>query len=217
MLFNRTVPLKPERVFILGCGVFGSSAAFKVESNWPDCEIHVVDILSELPSAVPGEKHPGMDAVRFLRSALKKERPDDLVIPCVPEHVAFNWVLSHFGYCIPVPVRLMETFPGAIAGRDGCIYSSLSNFRCPSDCSEPADSCMVTGRKREKSLFDIFESISLHSYRNIVVRSHQLLPGVGAFTSGVLFSMLAEVRKDRGRFLVSTASRCHGVVHGFVH
>lgn len=217
MLFSRPISLKPERVLVMGCGGFGSSAAFKIENHWPGCEIHVVDLLSELPSEVPGAKHPGTDAVRFLRDTLRKDRPDDLVIPCVPVHVAFNWILSHFGFSIPVPVRLMEVLPGAIAGRDGCIYSSLSDFKCPSDCPEPEDSCLVTGIKRKEPLFDIFENVNLRSYRNVVVRSHQLLPGVGAITSGALFSMLAEVRKEKGRFLVGTASRCHGVVHGFVH
>ncbi len=217
MLIASSLPVNPKRAFILGGGRFGSSAAFKIDRQWPDCHIELIDKLPDISPDIPGEHHAGTEAIGFLQSNLDKHKSDDLVIPCVPVHVAFNWVLSHMGFCIPVPVRLMEFLPGAIAGKDGCIFSSLSDFICPAECSEPEGVCTVTGKKRDEPLFSIFDRISLHSYKAIVVRSAQLLPGVGAFTAGQLFDLLTEVRRKKGRFLIGTASRCHGVIHGFVH
>lgn len=217
MIIDSILPDNPERVFILGCGKFGSSAAVKMCRQFPDSSIHLVDKKPVLPSDLPGEYHTGTDAIQFLHDHLEEGRPDDLVIPCVPIHVVFNWVFSHFGNCIPVPLRLMKFLPGAISGKDSCIYSSLSDFVCPDTCSEPEGFCPTTGKKRKQPLFRIFEDIRLNSYRVIVVRSGQLLPGVGAVTSAQLFDTLTEIRKNKGRALIATASRCHGVVHGFVH
>lgn len=217
MIITSSLPVSPDRVYILGGGRFGSSAASKINDQWPRCKVYLADSIPELSSKIPGEHHAGTDAIEFLRNNLDRHRPDDLVIPCVPLHVAFNWVLSHIGFCIPVPVRVMEFLPGAVAGNDGCIYSSLSDFICPDSCPEPEDFCSVTKKERDEPLFGIMGKINLNSYSTIVVRSAQLLPGVGAITSGQLSALLTEVRKEKGRFLIGTASRCHGVIHGFVH
>ena len=217
MLISRQLPVRPERAYVLGSGKFGSSAVFKINRRWPNCEIHVVDRMAELSSNLPGLLHAHTEAVQFLRDNLHSSRPDELVIPCIPEHLAFNWVHSHIGFPTPVPVRLMECLPGAIAGKDGCIYCSLSDFVCTSSCTEPEGYCPITEKEREEPLFETFDQISLNSYKVIVVRSAQLLPGVGAFTSDQLFALLAYLRKEKGRFLIGTASRCHGVINGFVH
>lgn len=217
MLLDRSLPEKPRNALILGAGKFGSSAAVKIAERWPDCSIRISDIKTRIDDSLPGEHFPATEAMDLMNDYLKKGITDDIVVPCIPVHAAFNWVLSHLGFCIPVPVQLMEELPGAIAGKDGCIYSSLSNFTCPEDCTEPGDRCPVTNRKREAPLFEIISSLSVHSYTIIALRSAQLLPGTGAFTSGVLFELLDLVRKKRGRFLIATASKCHGVIHGFTH
>jgi hypothetical protein len=217
MLVSDTLPLYPERVFVLGGGKFGSSAAIKIERQWPFCHIILVDSGLELSNALPGQHLSGTDAIGFLKGNLNSFPPDSLIVPCVPVHVAFEWVLSHFGFTIPVPIRLMEFLPGAVVGKDGCIYCSLSDFVCPADCSEPEGVCSVTGEKRNEPLFNSLQKNDLNTYKTIVVRSAQLLPGVGAVTARQLSSLLAEVRKEKGRYLIGTASRCHGVIHGFVH
>lgn len=217
MLVADRLPAKPENAFILGAGRFGSSAAFKINRQWPSCRIKLIDNQPELPAGIPGEHQPGTDAIKFLKDNFKSLSPDSLIVPCIPVHVAFKWVLSHFGFSIPVPIRLMEFLPGAVTGRDGCIYSSLSDFVCPADCMEPEGVCSVTGKKRKEPLFNTLQKNGLKAYRTIVVRSAQLLPGVGAVTVRQLSALLAEVRKQKGRYLIGTASRCHGVIHGFVH
>lgn len=215
MLLYRSLPDEPERAFVLGAGRFGSAAARKTAARWPSCEIHLADTKPVIDQTLPGIHHPGEDAFNLLSSMLVPERPDDLVIPCVPVHAAFNWVLQHLGFSIPVPIRLMEKLPGAVYGRDGCIYSSLSDLACPDDCSEPVVYCTLTGEERGSPLFETMASIKEISYTTIVLRSGQLLPGTGALTAGILFDLLNTVRSAKGRYLIATASRCHGVIHGF--
>ncbi len=217
MLINDQLPANPERALILGCGRFGSSAADKISLQWPACEIHVVDKAEEIPENIPGQHYPDTGGIQFLSDMLMESRPADIVVPCVPVHVAFEWILIHFGFLIPVPIHLMEILPGAIAGKDGCIYSSLSDFVCPANCSEPEGYCPESGEKRINPLFSTMEKLSVSKYSTIVVRSNQLLPGVGAITAEQFNKLLKEVRKGRGRFLIGTASRCHGVLNGFVH
>ncbi len=199
MFVSSYLPVNPTRAYVLGCGKFGTLASLKIKHKWPDCEIHIVDKMTEFPSEILGIQHNGTDAIQFLRDNLHRDKPDELVIPCIPEHLVFNWVLSHIGYTIPVPVRLMELLPGAIVGKDGCFYCSLSDFLCPSTCSEPEGYCPVTKRKRLEPLFRTFEHIELHSYKTTVVQSGQLLPGVGALTAKQLFSLIDSVRKRKGR------------------
>ena len=177
----------------------------------------ISDIKTPIDASLPGQHFPLTEAMDLMNDHLQKAIPDDIVVPCIPQHAAFNWVLSHLGFCIPVPLKLMEELPGAVAGNDGCIYSSLSDFTCPVNCDEPGDLCPVTNRKRAAPLFEIISSSNVPTYTTIAVRSAQLLPGTGAYTSGVLFELLDLVRKKRGRFLIATASKCHGVIHGFTH
>ncbi len=217
MLINDQLPVNPKRALILGCGLFGSSAAEKIYEQWPGCETHVTDKTVIIPEYIPGEHHSGTDGIQFLADMLQESRPADIVVPCVPVHVVFEWVLLHFGFSIPVPIQLMEILPGAIAGKDGCIYSSLSDFICPANCSEPEGCCPESREKRINPLFSTMEKISIQNYSAIVVRSNQLLPGVGAFTASQLYTLINEVRKKKGRFLIGTASRCHGVLNGFIH
>lgn len=215
MLLDRPLPENPRNALILGAGRFGSAAAAGIAHRWPDCAIKIADINARIDPDLPGEHHSSTEAMDLLNEMLTPGRPDDLVIPCIPVHAAFNWVLSHMGFCIPVPMKLMEIIPGAIAGKDGCIFSSLSDFVCPTYCDEPEGFCPVKKEKREKPLFEIVSSMETPSYTNLTVRSGQLLPGTGAYVSGVLFELLNLVRKKKGRFLIATASRCHGVIHGF--
>ena len=217
MLIDDQLPVNPERALILGCGRFGSSAADKINLKWPACEIHVVDKAEKIPERIPGIHHSDTDGIQFLSDMLMESRPADIVVPCLPVHVAFEWILIHFGFPIPVPICLMEILPGAIGGKDGCIYSSLSDFLCPTNCSEPEGFCPESGEKRINPLFSTMGELTLSNYSTIVLRSKQLLPGAGAVTAGQFNTLIKEVRKGSGRFLIGTASRCHGVLNGFVH
>lgn len=217
MLLYRPLPKQPDRAFILGAGRFGTNSAIRIHRKWPDCQLHIADVNLEIPEHLPGFHHSFTDAIDLLNKHLAVSAPDDLVVPCIPVHAAFNMVLSRLGFCIPVPVYLLDELPGAVAGSDGCVYCSLSDFLCTADCPEPEGHCTVTGRKRSKALFSLINDLHVAPYVTLVVRSVSALPGVGAFTSGVLSELLDRVRSRQGRYLIATASRCHGVIHGFTH
>lgn len=217
MVLCRPLSGKPERAFVLGAGNFGTSAALRIHREWPDCQLHIADVQLEIPEHLPGFHHSFADAIDLLNKHVDISRPDDLVVPCIPIHAAFNLVLSHLGYCIPVPIHLLDELPGAVAGSDGCIYCSYSDFLCPSDCPEPEGYCQVTRAKRSKPLFTVISDLKETAYQVLVVRSESILPGVGGFSTGVLSELLDRVRSRRGRSLIATASRCHGVIHGFTH
>lgn len=216
MLLDKPLPAEPRIALVLGAGRFGSSAAVRIAEAWPRCSIKIADLSTIIDDSLPGKHYPATEAMDLMNDFLQPERPEDIVVPCIPVHAAFNWVLSHLGFCVPVPVKLMETVPGAISGKDGCIYSSLSDFTCREDCTEP-EVCPVTAKKRSEPLFKTMSSIGFPSFTSITIRSAQLLPGTGAVTAGALFQLLERVRRKRGRYLISTASRCHGVMHGFTH
>ena len=217
MVLHRPLPVEPERAFILGAGRFGSGAAIRIHRKWPECQLHIADVKLEIPENLPGFHHSFTDGIDLLNKHLQGSRPDDLIVPCIPVHAAFNMVLSHFGFSIPVPIHLLDELPGAIPGSDGCMYCSLSDFLCSADCPEPEGYCTVTGEKRADALYDVINNLDESAYQILVVRSATLLPGVGAFSSGVLSDLLHRARSRKGRCLIATASRCHGVIHGFTH
>ena len=217
MLLDIPLPENPGSVIVLGAGRSGGAAAARIAARWPDCSIKIADLRSTIDDNIPGEHFPATEAMDMLNDQLPGENPQCIVVPCIPVHAAHNWVLSHLGFCIPVPVTLMEDLPGAVAGSDGCIYSSLSDFTCPANCPEPGTLCPVSKQKRKMPLFQIMTSVNIPPYTTLTLRSAGLLPGVGGYTAGALFQLLQLVRNKKGRFLIATASKCHGVIHGFTH
>ena len=49
----------------------------------------------------------------------------------------------------------------------------------------------------------------------MVIRSHQLAPGVGGYKPEALQESLLKISQGKGLVLYSTACLCHGVVHAF--
>jgi hypothetical protein len=62
-------------------------------------------------------------------------------------------------------------------------------------------------------LFRLMGRLDFDNVLPIVIRSHQLLPGVGGIYPADLMSALDIVRKNSQRpLMIVTACRCHGVV-----
>ena len=70
----------------------------------------------------------------------------------------------------------------------------------------------MTGEVREADLFDVVRNIEVAGYVTLVVRSHQLAPGVGGYQLSALWRLLEEARSTEKDILVATACRCHGVI-----
>ena len=113
---------------------------------------------------------------------------------------------------LSVPAALEHQVPNPLRAEGGSLYTSFATFRCPDDCDELSESCTVTGRRREASLFDVIRAIKVAGYDIRVLQSHQLAPGVGGYQLSALWRLLEEVCSIAERILVATACRCHGVI-----
>ncbi|MGD8613081.1 MAG: potassium transporter, partial [Desulfobacterales bacterium] len=92
---------------------------------------------------------------------------------------------------------------------------SIADFKCPANCSEPDDICTHTGKPRPMILHEFLKSIQPKGFTSIVIRSHQLAPGVGGYTPAALFDALDQIKKMQSPVLLSTACSCHGVMNAF--
>lgn len=202
---------------IIGCGRFGSRAAYKLFQKDFLSNIIVVDknkkalkILSPLPIETVVS-----DGVSYLNQYFSKVRKIDYIIPAVPLHLAFEFILSQSkplgGKRRRVPP--LSGLPNPMKGKTGDLYTSLANFLCSEDCPEPARYCTATGKRRGKPLYQILRDLK-GPFESRVIRSQQLAPGVGGFRPKAIINLLEDIKakKDPGQtILISTASRCHGV------
>ncbi|NLI83237.1 MAG: potassium transporter [Deltaproteobacteria bacterium] len=217
---QRDVPahFPPAVIRVLGAGRFGRIAAERLARRFPRADFLVVDMHRE--RLEPIERELGLpvlqgDAVPFLLSAPLAE--SDWIIPAVPLHVAFGWVLGHLARrfpvkLLPVPEVVDGQVPNPFRTESGTLYASFATFRCPDNCSEPDAICTHTKEPRKANLFEVLENVRANGYRVVVVRSHQLAPGVGGYPVEALRDKLSEILREPGRWIVATSCRCHAVV-----
>ena len=209
--------MKSHDYLIIGCGHFGSRAIETLLRKDHRVAIIVVDKdekALEKVSSFHVERITG-DGISFLNQSLKKRR-DTYIIPAVPFHLAFEFVLSQLkplgGKRGNVPD--LTGLPNPMRGKGGDLYASLADFLCPEDCPEPPRHCTVTREKRGKSLYKILEDLR-GPFESKVIRSKQLGLGVGGYLSEDLLKTVREIKKagasDR-LILISTACRCHAVI-----
>ena len=207
-----------ESFLILGAGRFGSLAVQRILARKKVSRLVVVDrdvqVLEKL-----GEKSietVEQDAIDFLihYPALGSE----WIVPAIPVHVAFAWLckqLAKEGTVTQraVPFILDQKVPNSQRAETWALYASFATFRCPDDCDEPEEICSVTQERRETNLYDLIQRTEVQDYKTLVVRSHQLAPGVGGYQLSALWQLLEEARSIEKNILVATACRCHGVMN----
>ena len=212
------MPKDPHVYLIIGCGRFGSRAAEKLLQKDPRSKIIVVDRSKKAlrkVSQLPVESEV-CDGILYLERFLSKGRKTDYIIPSVPFHLAFEFILSQSkpwsGKRIKVPS--LPRLPNPMIGKTGDLYTSLADFLCPEDCPEPAQYCTITKQRRLKPLYRILEDMKDNLELN-VIRSEQLMPGVGGYSPEALLDLLENIKKrmePRRTILISTSCRCHGVI-----
>ena len=207
----------PHSYLIIGCGRFGSRAAEKLIQRNPRSKIIVVDQSKKaLQKAFPPSIESAVcEGTFYLQQFLSEGRKADYIIPAVPFHLAFEFILSRLkplgGKRTKIPP--LSGLPNPIIGKTGDLYTSLADFLCSEDCPEPARYCTATGKRRETPLYQILKDLK-GPFESTVIRSWQLGPGIGGFRPKTLLDLLSDIEKNdkSGRsILVSTASRCHGV------
>ncbi|MBI9075299.1 MAG: potassium transporter [Desulfatibacillum sp.] len=205
--------------WILGAGKFGRIAAERIREKHPPALITVVDndqdALDALDSGVEALHMPGGE---FLFNALSRENAPDWIVPAIPVHMAYEWIMARLErekspWPLPVPFEIADQVPNPLWGQQGTLYASQADFLCPDNCPEPEHHCFKTGLPRE-NLFDIFRRMQAPGYTQVVIQSYQLTPGVGGIKPDDLFLAEKQVLAASGPVLVCTACRCHGVING---
>ncbi len=201
------------RCLILGAGAFGRRALHSLNPEYND--ITVVDKEQPVLDGLKGFRARLVreDAVAFLAGS--KPGDFDWIIPALPVHLAFRWllyVLEREGIrCRPLPVPQGLAVPNTYYN-SGTLYTSLAEHTCPPDCPEPDGYCYLTGGERLVPLHSLLSDLSLPGCAVEVVRSHQLAPGVGGIRPERLAALYRAARVAGRNLLVATACGCHGVL-----
>ena len=211
-----------SNLIILGAGHFGHRALIQCSHAYPQCRITIVDrhapALKKIPQSISCDIICN-DGVSYLHALSEKESAQfSWMIPSIPIHVAFEWIkLNLFERVqrVKIPESILSQLPNAMPKNKSTVYMSYATFRCPDNCSEPADYCFVTKQARAISLFDKLQYLKNNHFSSIVMRSRQILPGLGGFQLRDLLDTLSLVESSERPILLSTACRCHGVMDAF--
>ena len=209
-----------EEIWIIGLGQFGFNAFQKLSQSSAIRRFVLVDPvernLLKCKSSTTSLKV--YDGVEFLEKYLSKRRKPDWIVPALPIHLAAEWILKHTGQIglrrISLPFEIEKLVPNCIRGSEGNIYMSHATFRCPVNCDEPQNTCVVTQKNRNQNMFELLGNLDIDGYKSLNIRSRQLGPGIGGYRPEKLFELMEDVKDARGPVLVSTACRCHGVMTG---
>ncbi len=207
---------------ILGAGKFGRLALQRLARQDAAAAFLVVEhdpaaLAAARALGISGFEGEAAEAVAFLAAHLREDSPWDWLIPMVPVHVAWAWLLAGplKGWeTTPVPEGLEQLTPVWFRGPEGQLYLSRAAHLCPDDCPEPEAVCPVSGESREVPLFAELAALKLPGWTIKVVPSRQLAPGVGGYPPRELLALARELSEISGRILIATSCRCHGVVHG---
>jgi len=211
-----------KSIWILGAGRFGLKAAKDLSRKNKKAKITVIEKNSELCRKIEryNVKTVCMDGIEYLDQNLKNTDYPDWIIPAIPVHVAYEWVRlkimdSYTLKATPVPDVVIMSLPNVFKGKRCEIYMSIADFICPDNCPEPENLCTYTGKQRPFTLYKKLESIKHDNFRSVVVRSRQLSSGIGGYSPRALFHALDVIKASTTPGLLSTACRCHGVMHAF--
>lgn len=213
-----------QTIWIIGGGRIGTLAAERITGGGSRKKLIVIDKdqdtcrrLSDL-----NIETVCMDGISFLAENLEDtEYPVSRIIPAIPVHVAYEWIgmrLMQEGYrmeSLAVPETVTLSLPNPLQGDSGQWYFSHADFICPDDCPELDGICTFTGEPRPDELAQQMAAIKHESFISVVVQSRQILPGVGGFGPEDLFQALRTIKIAGQAILLSTACRCHGVMHAF--
>ncbi|SPF49655.1 conserved hypothetical protein [Syntrophobacter sp. SbD1] len=209
----------PQRIRVLGAGRFGRLAAERLKRSFPDALLSVTDRNTAKVDQLSRELGITGEAEDSILSISRIEPADDLwLIPAIPVHVGFEWVLSVLNRAgearrLAVPQEVDLKVPNPLRVPSGTLYASFATFLCPDYCSEPEEICTYTGKERPGNLYEVFGAIQATGFDVAVLRSWQLAPGVGGYPGRSLRELITGIGSKPGGYLVATSCRCHGVMN----
>jgi hypothetical protein len=211
-----------DNFWIIGGGKFGLRAAKALSKQKSVNNLTIVEqeitVCRQLDRL--GLEAVCMDGIQYLERNLIDTHDPDWIIPAIPVHVAYEWIKTKLSANyemerITVPNDLIAALPNPIKGKSGQLYISIADFKCPEDCLEPDEICTYTGEPRLMILHEFLNTIRHENLNPVIVRSHQLAPGVGGYTPTDLFAALNEIESVQGPVLLCTACSCHGVMDAY--
>jgi len=211
-------PLLHSKILILGAGHFGQLAAGRLTRRFPLAHFTVIDTREDRLKKVREElglECLQQDSVAHIAQAHLSA--DTWIVPAVPVHVAFEWLvlrLKEKGVVkrLSVPPAVDSQIPNPMRVPSGTVYTSHATWICPDACNEPADVCSHTQKPRRGNLFEQLAAIKVPDFQALVMQSRQLAPGVGGYPFQALENLLTQTGQAPGCYLIATACRCHGVV-----
>ena len=211
-----------DNFWIIGGGKFGRRAAKVLSKKHPLTNLTIVEkektVCRQLERL--GFEAVCRNGIQYLERNLASAPYPDWIVPAIPLHTAYEWIRtqlskSHNLEKIAIPQDLVIELPHPINAETGRLYISIADFKCPENCPEPDEICTHTGKSRLMVLHEFLKSIQRKDLKTVVIRSHQLAPGVGGYTPRALFAALNEIEAAQGPVLLSTACSCHGVMDAF--
>jgi len=208
-------------IWVIGVGQFGYHAVKSLSKRHKNWHFVLVDPVEEnlLKARGVNRTIEKADGVAFLNEHLRTGNLPSWIIPALPVHLAAQWCHVRMGLDklsrVEIPLEIDLILPNPMRGIDGDLYVSNADFICPGNCNEPDDFCTVTKKPRKQDMYVTLGNVELKPFKSIVVQSRQLGPGVGGYKPAQLFSLLEKIDRINGKFLLSTACRCHGVMTGF--
>jgi len=208
-----------DSIWILGGGRFGTLAAERLSPKVAPNRVWVIDHRPERLAGVPeGVETVIADAAEYLSTNLGVGEGPGWIVPAVPVHVVWEFIRKRLASdftleALPPDAELLQTLPNVMTGEDGAMYASIADFMCPDNCPEPADCCTHTGKPRPVDMHSAISEFAADRFVPVVVRSHQLAPGVGGYRPAAIMDALEQVRASTRPVLLATACRCHGVLH----
>lgn len=205
----------PKHIFVIaGFGRFGRIACQRIDKAFPLAQLILVDKDKDrVPTSPPpraGVAH--MDAVEYI-CRLMDESMEATIIPMVPFHLAARVCLQRVRGLKPMKLdkRMENRAPNHFPLDHFNACYSLADFICPDNCAE-GRLCAVTGEPRTEPMYRILSGNPPFEPPTIVIRSRQILPGVGGYSLSCLRELLNDLPK--GEFILATSCKCHAIVTG---
>lgn len=211
-----------QTYLVIGCGYFGHRAVQVIKGFSTKSRVIAVDKDSGRLQTLGGlaDQVHHRDGVQYLAELSERQEASFWVIPALPLHLSFAWLLYVLNSKGDVRKAEKMQVPQEFNPRgvllqhrtpEGTLYTSFSSFTCPEDCPEPEGYCYVTEQPRPAYLYRILKETPCEGYRSLVVRSQLVAPGVGGYPFTELLKLRASLSNTESNYLLSTACTCHGV------
>lgn len=202
------------KIVVAGYGKFGQIAVSRLSKEKWVSEIVALDIDPRDTSLERNLQARLLktDAVQYICD-LSLIHFDSFIIPTVPFHLAAACLLRLSGVYTPCVLRddMVNTLPNIYRMDRYNVCCSYSDFLCPDDCPE-SESCSVTGEIRTP-MYDKLLNLSQEVSPVVVIRSQQLLPGIGGFYFRDFMDTVQKISAQKS-FIMATSCRCHAVLTG---